>query len=150
MVSECLVYHTLDPNVLDPSHLSLRSKRFRLVSEQRKTEERDSQFMKQVPKNKNAIFRAVFDSPSSFFAPKPHGNACYAGYSHLHNRKSRILVHNRNNNPTLHKSHIVKVTIIIIPINRVIIGGVYMQLRMAGRGWSTVIESSDSGLMCRR
>ena len=97
-----------------------------------------------------AIFRAVFDSRSLFFAPKPHGNACYAGYSHLHNRKSRILVHNRNNNPTLHKSHIVKVTIIIIPINRVIIGGVYMQLRMAGRGWSTVIESSDSALMCRR
>ena len=27
-----------------------------------------------------AIFRAVFDSRSSFFAPKPHGNACYAGY----------------------------------------------------------------------
>ena len=26
-----------------------------------------------------AIFRAVFDSHSSFFAPKPHGNACYAG-----------------------------------------------------------------------
>ena len=25
-------------------------------------------------------FRAVFDSRSSFFAPKPHGNACYAGY----------------------------------------------------------------------
>ena len=25
------------------------------------------------------IFRAVFDSRSSFFAPKPHGNACYAG-----------------------------------------------------------------------
>ena len=24
-----------------------------------------------------AIFRAVFDSCSSFFAPKPHGNACY-------------------------------------------------------------------------
>ena len=94
-----------------------------------------------------AIFRAVFDSRSSFFAPKPHGNACYAGYSHLHNRKSRILVHNRNNNPTLHESHIVKVTIIIIPINRVIIGGVYMQLRMAGRGWSTVVESSDSALM---
>ena len=23
-----------------------------------------------------AIFRAVFDSRSSFFAPKPHGNAC--------------------------------------------------------------------------
>ena len=26
-----------------------------------------------------AIFRAVFDSRSSFFAPKPNGNACYAG-----------------------------------------------------------------------
>ena len=28
-----------------------------------------------------AIFRAVFDSRSSFFAPKARGNACYAGYS---------------------------------------------------------------------
>ena len=26
-----------------------------------------------------AIFRAIFDSRSSFFAPKLHGNACYAG-----------------------------------------------------------------------
>ena len=26
-----------------------------------------------------AIFRAVFDSRSLFFAPNPHGNACYAG-----------------------------------------------------------------------
>ena len=26
-----------------------------------------------------AIFRAVFDPCSSFFAPKPHGNACYSG-----------------------------------------------------------------------
>ena len=25
------------------------------------------------------IFRAIFDSRSSFFAPKPHGNACYVG-----------------------------------------------------------------------
>ena len=25
-------------------------------------------------------FRAVFDSRSSFFVPKPHENACYAGY----------------------------------------------------------------------
>ena len=25
-----------------------------------------------------AIFRTVFDSLSLFFAPKPHGNACYA------------------------------------------------------------------------
>ena len=27
-----------------------------------------------------ATFRAVFDSLSSFFSPKPHRNACYAGY----------------------------------------------------------------------
>ena len=26
------------------------------------------------------IFRAVFDPDSLFFAPKPHGNPCYAGY----------------------------------------------------------------------
>ena len=42
------------------TEISLRSKRFRLVSEQRKTEEL---------------------SRSSFYAPKPHGNACYAGYA---------------------------------------------------------------------
>ena len=30
------------------------------------------------------IFRAVFDSRSSFFAPKPHGNACYASYFTSH------------------------------------------------------------------
>ena len=42
--------------------------------------------MKREQKNKRgitrAIFRAVFaiDSRSSFFAPKPHGNACYVGY----------------------------------------------------------------------
>ena len=29
------------------------------------------------------IFWAVFDSRSSFFAPKPHGNAYYAGYPNL-------------------------------------------------------------------
>ena len=28
-----------------------------------------------------AIFRSVLDSRSSLFAPKPHGNACYAGYA---------------------------------------------------------------------
>ena len=27
------------------------------------------------------FFCAVFDSRSLFFAPKPHGNVCYAGYS---------------------------------------------------------------------
>ena len=49
-----------------------RSKRFRLVSEQRKTEERDSRFWPREKWNK---------SRSSFFAPKPHGNVCYAGYN---------------------------------------------------------------------
>ena len=29
----------------------------------------------------SAIFRAVFDSRSSFFPPKPHRNACYVGYA---------------------------------------------------------------------
>ena len=29
-------------------------------------------------------FRAVFDSRSSFFASKPHGNACYASYFTSH------------------------------------------------------------------
>ena len=29
-----------------------------------------------------AILRAVFDSRSSFFAPKQHENACYAGYGY--------------------------------------------------------------------
>ena len=31
-----------------------------------------------------AIFCVVFDSRSSFFAPKPRGNACYAGYWKRH------------------------------------------------------------------
>ena len=47
---------------IGPGELSLRSKRFRLVSEQRKTEEQDSRFW---PREKwNAIFYAVFDSRS--------------------------------------------------------------------------------------
>ena len=46
---------------------SLRRKRFRLVSEQRKTGERDSRLWPR-------------ETRSPFFAPKPHGNACYAGY----------------------------------------------------------------------
>ena len=58
-----------------PDFPSLRSKRFCLVSEQKKTEERDFRFWP-----RGAIFRAVFDSCSSLLAPKPHRNACYAGY----------------------------------------------------------------------
>ena len=57
---------------------SLRSKRFRLVSEQKKDRGKGFSVMtKREPKS--TIFRAVFDSCSSFFAPKPHRNACYAG-----------------------------------------------------------------------
>ena len=61
---------------------SLRSKRFRLISEQKKTKERDFRFWPREKWNESQklIFRAAFDSRSSFFAPKPHGNACYAGY----------------------------------------------------------------------
>ena len=77
---------------------SLRSKHFHLVSKQRKTgfgPARDEMRAKNERgggegKEGNcpyplsarftcAIFRAVFDSRSSSFAPKPHGNACYAG-----------------------------------------------------------------------
>ena len=67
---------------------SLRSKRFRLVLEPRKTEERDFRFWScetllffpTPPRSfTRTIFHAVFDSRSSFFAPKSQGNACYEG-----------------------------------------------------------------------
>ena len=32
-------------------------------------------------RNETRTIFAVYDSRSSFFAPKPHGNACYAGYN---------------------------------------------------------------------
>ena len=77
-------------NHLNYHSSNLRSKRFRLVSEQKETVEGDFRFLiareiKREPKNERggrgrAIFRAVFDSCSSFFVPKPHRNACYAGY----------------------------------------------------------------------
>ena len=35
------------------------------------------------------IFLAVFDSRSSFFSPKPHRNACYAGYQRGNRAKKR-------------------------------------------------------------
>ena len=59
---------------------SLRSKRFRLVSEQRKTGFARARNETRAPPRSFTctIFRAVFDSRSSFFAPKQHGNACYA------------------------------------------------------------------------
>ena len=62
---------------------SLRSKRFRLVSEQKETVEAgDFRFWSREKLNENpprsftcAIFGAVFDSCSSFFAPKPQATA---------------------------------------------------------------------------
>ena len=87
---------------------SLRRKCFRFVSEQKKTEERrEEQDSRLWPREKwnerqkvkegegkgkkesflpffltpSPLFRLRrFDSRSPFFAPKPHGNACYAGY----------------------------------------------------------------------
>ena len=56
----------------------LRSKRFRVVSEQRATEERRVTGFSVWAARKmelTAIFLAVFDPHSSFFALKPHGNA---------------------------------------------------------------------------
>ena len=75
---------------LDRNH-SLRSKRFRLVSRCRRKERPSNRDFRSVlaarkmdrdPRSFNRTsFRAVFDSRSSFFVPKPHGNACYnAGY----------------------------------------------------------------------
>ena len=65
------------------------SKRFRLVSEQngifgcgRERNRTRANLSFQPPPRSftRAIFRAIFDSPSSFFASKPHWKACYAGY----------------------------------------------------------------------
>ena len=56
----------------------LRSKRFRVVSEERATEERRVTGFSVWAARKMeraAIFLAVFDPHSSFFALKPHGNA---------------------------------------------------------------------------
>ena len=72
------------------SCFSLRSKRFRLVSEQKETVEGDFRFWPREKQYENhppplsficAIFCVVFHSCSLFFAPKRHRNACYAGYS---------------------------------------------------------------------
>ena len=44
-----------------------------------------------------AIFCVVFDSRSSFFAPKPHGNACYAGYDHSYPRPTVCVTYGFHN-----------------------------------------------------
>ena len=51
---------------------SLRSKRFRGVWEQRKTEERNFRYFACAP----LLLTHAFE----FFAPKPRRNTCYAGY----------------------------------------------------------------------
>ena len=80
--------------------VSQRSKRFRVVSEQTKNKQRHgtgfsvlaARRMERQPKNEREeverkegplpalllapFYRVLFDSHSSFFAPKPHGNAC--------------------------------------------------------------------------
>ena len=38
------------------------------------------------------FFRAVFDSRSSFFAPKSHENACYAVYNNIGSRTSLVFI----------------------------------------------------------
>ena len=75
---------------------SLRSKRFRLVSEQKESKRGIFGKMEREPKNEtlshtHLIFRAVFDSRSSLFDPKPHGNACYAGYVNSNNDNKLII-----------------------------------------------------------
>ena len=57
---------------------SLRSKRFRAVSRvkdraTKTTRKIGSRFISRAAKTENLVHR-------SFFAPKQHGNACYAGY----------------------------------------------------------------------
>ena len=59
-----------------------------MVSEQRKTKERNFRFCPLEKWYENPIFRAIFDSCSSFFARKPHGNACYAGLATIYQRLS--------------------------------------------------------------
>ena len=69
-------------NALLQKNVSLRSKRFRLVSGTGFSVLAAREMKQEPPPPRSftyAIFRAVFDSRSSFFAPKPHGNACYAG-----------------------------------------------------------------------
>ena len=70
-------------NLARGTKTSLRSKRFRLVSEQKETVEGDFRFWSREKLNENQKMKeGVFDSCSSFFAPKPHRNACYAGYKY--------------------------------------------------------------------
>ena len=77
---------------------ALRSKRFRVVSEQRETEERSVTGFSVLAARKMeraAIFRAVFDPRSSFFALKPNGNASYACFSSAR-RKSHSVIASRS------------------------------------------------------
>ena len=71
------------PIIANKNHSSfqsnLRSKRFHMVSEQKKTEERDFRFWQREKWNEPFFTRSLTLVPR-FFAPKPHGNGCYAGH----------------------------------------------------------------------
>ena len=57
---------------------SLHSKRFRAVSEQRKTDERDFRFWSREKRNESQFF--AWSLLRGLWLSKQHGNACYAGY----------------------------------------------------------------------
>ena len=74
--------------------LSLRSKRFRGVREQ---ESQRNGIFGVLPGRKRPIFRVgntpKIPFPRSFFAPKPHGNACYAGQTSLRTSAWEVSTH---------------------------------------------------------
>ena len=82
------------------SALSLRSKRFRAVREQRKSEKRGFRCFARAKNGARAtpLIRFLALAPlfarekhrKPFFAPKPYGNACYAGYSALNTYKYHL------------------------------------------------------------
>ena len=67
--------HVKDKNSIFTTRDSLRSKCFRAVQEKRtRNESQRPRFISRAAKTENPV-------PRSFFAPKPNGNACYAGYA---------------------------------------------------------------------
>ena len=64
-----------------------------------------------------AIFRAVFDSRSWFFAPKPHGNACYAGYKNLSKQENQFLCAQKPTCSRHYKTFLVKMNFLASPFN---------------------------------
>ena len=85
---------------------SPRSKRFRLFSEQRRgtgfsPREKWNEMYKGEGRGRKeisfrsftrAMFGALFDSRSSPFSPKQHGNACHAGYKERSGEKNGVII----------------------------------------------------------